>query len=283
VDIEREEPGSDWSVAVGEEVAACAGRTLAARSARIEVREDFDHSYLRSGKRRRRQGGLLRPVGKLASLVLSAAWKLATRDLNFGHLVGEGVLQPSAGRYMVDYGSWAVLYRDSDFFGGRSGRRLETLEPWHAFHQDEVLWLLRLMCGTTKARVEGHETLRETSCTKLMARVDMARASALHDGGLRAPAVEHFEVLLALQVTVWTDDRFIRRVHFDHEQKKQLTLELWDFDVPTDEFDWSRLPTFKSPEEAAYYAGARISRRERLARMFRARTGKRRRSASRDR
>jgi hypothetical protein len=123
--------------------------------------------------------------------------------------------------------------------------------------------------------VEGHETLRETRCAKLTARVDMARASALHDGGLRAPAVERFEELLALPVTVWTDDRFIRRVHFDHEQKKQLTLELWDFDVPTDELDWSRLPTFKSPEEAAYDAAERISRRERVARTFRARTGKR--------
>ena len=69
------------------------------------------------------------------------------------------MLQPSAGRYMVDYGSWAVLYRDGDFFGGRSGRRLDTLDPWHAFHQDEALWLLRLLRGTTKARVEGHETL----------------------------------------------------------------------------------------------------------------------------
>jgi hypothetical protein len=137
-------------------------------------------------------------VGKLARLVLSAGWKRATRDLNFGHLVGEGVLQPSTGRYMVDYGSWAVLYGDGDFFGGRSGRRLETLDPWHAFHQDEVLWLLRLMCGTTEARVEGHETLRETSCAKFAARVDLARASSLHDGGLRAPAVEHFEELLAL-------------------------------------------------------------------------------------
>jgi len=278
MDIEREEPGSDWTVAVGEEVAACAARTLAARSARIVVREDFDHSYLKRSERRRRQGGLLRPVGKLGRLVLRAAWKRATRDLNFGHLVGEGVLQPSAGRYMVDYGSWAVLYRDGDFFGGRSGRRLETLDPWHAFHQDEVLWLLRLMRGATEARVEGHETLRETRCAKLTARVDMARASALHDGRLRAPAVEHFEELLALQVAVWTDDRFIRRLRFDYEQKKQLTLELWDFDVPTDELDWSRLPTFKSPEEAAYYAGARISRRGRLARLFQAPTGKRCRS-----
>jgi hypothetical protein len=271
---EQEEPRSDWTAAAGEEVAACAARTLTARSVRIEVREDFDHSYLKTGERRRRQGGLLRPLGKLARLVLSAAWKRATRDLNFGHLLGEGVLQPSAGSYMIDYGSWAVLYRDGDFFGGRSGRRLETLDPWREFHRDEVLWLLRLMRGTTEARVEGHETLRQTSCAKLTARVDMARASALHPGGLRAPAVEHFEELLALPVTVWTDDRFIRRVQFDYEQKKPLTLELWDFDVPTDELDWSRLPTFKSPEEAAYHAGGRISRRERLARTFRARTGK---------
>lgn len=138
MDDERQAAHSDWSVQLGEGVAACAARTLAARSARIDVREDFNHTQMESFERRRRQGGLLRPVINLAKVVLKAAWKRAARDLHVGHLAGEGVLEPSAERYMVDYGSWAVLYRDGEFYGGRSGRSLATLDPWRTFHRDEL-------------------------------------------------------------------------------------------------------------------------------------------------
>jgi hypothetical protein len=278
--VDDERPAhSDWSVQLGEGVAACAARTLAARSAHIDVREVFNHTQMESFERRRRKGGLLRPAINLAKVVLKAGWKRTTRDLHFGRLAGEGVLEPSAERYMVDYGSWAVLYRDGEFYGGRSGRSLATLDPWRTFHRDELLWLLRSLRGTAEARVEGSETVRDTSCNKFAARVDLERASALQAGGLRAPAVDRFDDLHALPVAVWTDDRFIRRVQICNESRKELTLELWDFDVARDDLDWSRLPTFKSPEEAACYAGERASRRQRLVRSIRARIGGQRRPA----
>lgn len=108
--------------------------------------------------------------------------------------------------------------------------------------------------------------------------MDLERASALQAGGLRAPAVDRFDDLHALPAAVWTDERFIRRVQIIRDEpRKQLTLELWDFDVATDDLDWSRLPTFKSPEEAASYAGERASGRQRLVRAIRARSGYQRR------
>ncbi len=114
-----------------------------------------------------------------------------------------------------------------------------------------MLWLLRLLPGTTDASREGTQTLHGTVCEKLAARVDMARASAASGEGLRSPAAEHFEELRALPVTVWIDAEHVRRIRIEHHESRRLTLELWEFGVPVDELDWSRLPTFRSPGYAA--------------------------------
>jgi hypothetical protein len=259
---------------LAEEIVACAERTLAQRSARIEFRQDWSSSRSGSTMRRRRRGGLLRPVGRLASFVIKAAWNRATGDLHFGHQVGKGILEPATGRYMIDYGSFAQVYADGKTVNGRSGRSVETLPDWPEMHAGELLWLVRLLRGTTEARLADTETLHGTQCQKLAADVDMARASAATTEGLRPPTVERFEDLLALPVTVWIDESHVRRIQFDGAGPRSLTLELWDFGTPTDDLDWSRLPTFKSPEEAAYYAGERSSWTERLPWPLRFRTGR---------
>lgn len=43
--------------------------------------------------------------------------------------------------------------------------------------------------------------------------------------------------------------------------QRDLTLELWDYGTAIEEFDWSRLPTFKSPHEHGFYAGEHKPRR----------------------
>jgi hypothetical protein len=58
-----------------------------------------------------------------------------------------------------------------------------------------------------------------------------------------------FEDLLSLPIEVWVDESHVRRIRFEHKDQVD-TVELWDFGTPMDGLDWTRLPTFRSPEEA---------------------------------
>jgi hypothetical protein len=253
-------------------VAECAVRTLAATGVRVEFRQDWTFSPVEWPKKRRRQGGLLRPVGKLARLALRFAWRRATRDLNLGHMNGKGILEPSTGRFMIDFGSFAQIHTDDKTFGGRSGRCLETLDPFPTpGNTADMLWVLRLLRGVTHATEDGTQELHGTSCTRMTAEADLAKASATTDGGLRSPSVGRFEQLRALPVTVWIDGDHIRRVEFQDPGSQHLALELWDYGLATDEFDWSRLPTFRSPDENAFYAGEDAPWHRRLRRRLRQR------------
>jgi hypothetical protein len=57
-----------------------------------------------------------------------------------------------------------------------------------------------------------------------------------------------------LPAEVWLDDSHIRRVRFVSERRIE-SLELWDFGASLEGLDWTRLPTFRSPERAARLAG----------------------------
>lgn len=77
----------------------------------------------------------------------------------------------------------------------------------------------------------------------------MERASAATEGGLWPPPVERFEQLRALPLTVWIDGQYVRRIRFEHgvPVRHLTTLDLWEFGVPVENLDWSRLPAFRSP------------------------------------
>jgi hypothetical protein len=214
------------------EVITRAEATLAAPSARIEWRIDTDVTHPEQ-PRQRRPG----PVGRLAS----AAWKrVASRvdvaDLReaFRHQHGEGFLEPAAGRYQVDYRGYAELRADGRRYAGLSG---SPLGPRYRDHRpcerhDDPLGLLEMVCAGTDARQAGAEEVRGTMC----------REVAVRSG----PA----------ELTVWIDDDHIRRVRYVESASsrwaavaKSWTLELWDFGVPADSLDWSRLPSFRTPRE----------------------------------
>lgn len=245
-------PDAAGGVEAAREIVACAERTLAAPSARIEL-----HLELGFGQATwPRPHGWLRLAAKAAKLLMSAGWRLATRrlettrGLKFGHMVGEGIAEPARGRYMIDFGSFAELHAEGKTFGGRSGRSLQVLHPWPVGEQaGDVLWLLRVLPGITDASLEGTETIRGTACRRLAAHADMERASNASGEGLRPPPVERFEELRALPVTVWIDGQHIRRVRFEHGPPAThlTTLDLWEFGGPAGDLDWSRLPTFRSP------------------------------------
>lgn len=235
------------------EVLSCAAQTLLAASVKVVWREDW--AFHPPEDVRRRRGGLLAPLLIVGIRLAKAAWKRATRDVHPGHLVAVGILEPRTGRYMIDFGSFAQLYDGTQMFGGRSGRRLATLDPFRELRRPDVCWALHALLGTTHAVLEGEDALHGTPCARMGVRIDLTKASAANRNGLRSPVFELREQSRALPATVWIDGKHVRRVDFPGIESRDLSLELWDYGVPTDDVDWSRLPTFKSPEEAASMAG----------------------------
>jgi hypothetical protein len=211
------------------EIVARADATLAASSARIEFRVDLARTEPGPGPRR--PG----PIGRLVASSARAAWaRLAPgedlaglRDA-FAHPVAAGFIEPAAGRYLMDYGHYAVIYRDGQHFGGRSGTPLQGRHRDRRLPEtDTPLTLLRRPHGATGARHVGDEPVRGTPC----------RVIAVTGAGLA-------------ELTVWIDDEHIRRIRREERAEKisrTATLELWDFGVPVDSLDWSRLPSFRSP------------------------------------
>lgn len=245
------EPAS--GVEAAHEVVACAERTLAAPSARIELRQELRLRQADWPRPPGWRGSVLRLAVKTGGLLMRAWWRLATRwgpnrGLAFGQMLGEGFAEPARGRYMIDFGSRATLYTGGKTFRGRSGRSVKAAHPLRSGQRvGEVLWLLRLLPSTTDASPNGTETIRGTACRRFTAHTDMERASTASGEGLQPPSVDRFEELRALPVTVWIDGQHVRRVRFEGGPPVRATLDLWEFGVPVGELDWSRLPTFRSP------------------------------------
>lgn len=214
------------------DVIARADRTLAAPSARIEYR--IDREFVRSEQPARPRPG---PVGRLVRLAAKATWQRISPDMDFAeahdqfmHNVSKGFIEPAAGRYQTDSGGYAVVYVDGQEWAGLSGWPLGPRYRHRREHPDNPLRLLRLLQATTDAWPAGDESLRGTPCRKL---------------AVRAGSTEF---------TVWIDDERIRQiqleVHASNEHastSETRTTELWDFGVPVDSLDWSRLPTFRTP------------------------------------
>jgi hypothetical protein len=232
--------------AVADEVVARANSTLATPRARIEVRMDRDITSSRSRPRRR----LPRPVARLARLAADAAWKRISPEADlasvredfkqhFQHPIGEGFAEPTADQYQIDFGGYAQMHFNGQYYGGASGKPLRANH-----HQkppddplDEPLEFLRKLRDVTDARHVGHETVRGTPC-----RVVAAQAGSV-------------------EFTIWIDDEHIRRIQsvwsgLDERVNGSVTrtLELWDFGSADGSSDWTHLPSFRtvghSPESA---------------------------------
>ena len=221
------------------EVIACANRTLAASSARIEIRDDTDLGRepvpaLRRPLRRRPGllGRLTRRAARSALARVAPETDPARLGESFLHQFGAGFIEPAAGRYLVDFGGYAQVLVDGRRFGGLSGEPLGPryeLRP-HRYRRDDPLDALRKLQGATTARWTGEERVRWTT-----GRVAMVTAGP-----------DEF--------TVWVDDQRILRFRTVERgtgrsvrATKTETVELWDFGVPVDSLDWSRLPSFRTP------------------------------------
>jgi len=227
------DPGGPLSDVIG-----CADRTLAAASARLEIRTDTDLGRDPVPARRRplrRRPGLL---GRLTRRAGTAALGRVAPGMTpaevgdlFLHQFGAGFIEPAAGRYQVDFGGYAEMLVDGRRYGGLSG---EPLGPRyeqrpHRFRRDDPLDALRKLQRATSARLAGTERVRRTTCRVVATTVDD----------------EEF--------TVWLDDQRVQRFRTvqrgsgrSARTTRTETVELWDYGVPVDELDWSRLPTFRT-------------------------------------
>jgi hypothetical protein len=216
-------------------VTACAARTLTADSARLEIRSDTDLGRDPEPEPRRRPGLIGRLAGRAVTGVLGrVAPETDPAELRelFLHQLGAGFVEHAADRYLIDFGGWAQVLTDGRRFSGLSG---EPLGPRYEKRpgrprKDDPLDALRRLQAATTARWSGEETVRRTRCRVLA-------ATAGQD-----------------QFTVWIDDERIRRFRTvergsgrSARATKTETVELWDFGVPVDSLDWSRLPAFRTP------------------------------------
>jgi hypothetical protein len=228
---------------------------VAAGAWRVELRIDNHGSSDMPPSRRR--GGLLRPVGKAAAAVGRAAWARLKARLPLD-LRGEGVLDLAGRRWMVDYGSYAELDKDGRTWSGRSGRRISTLEP-DPSSSASPLWLLDLLAGVTE--VDDPEESGDPHGRRLVAHADLREVARRLDIDPRIPGEwtlgepPTLSSIGQLETEVWLDDEgLVRRVRFARRYRT-LTLDLIGPAV-ADELDWTRLPTFRSPDEAAGVASA---------------------------
>lgn len=232
----------DHDPAAADEVVARANSTLAALHARIEIRTDRDIATRVPGRQERRGPG---PVGRLARLAASAAWKRLSPEMDlesareylgqtFRHQVGEGFVEPAADRYQIIFGGYAVMYVNGQHYGGEPGKPLQAN---HRSRNDrgDPLDLLRKLRGVTDARHVGHEAVRGTPCHVVAVSVGPA------------------------EFTVWADDEHIRRIQAGDSASagdagvsstvsSRETLELWDFGTEDGSADWTRLPRLRTAE-----------------------------------
>ncbi len=218
-------------------------RTFAAATARIELRVDLD--WAMPPLVRPRRGGLLTPAVAAGKAAGKRLLGIASGGVDFRHMSAEGVIDIAGRRSMLDYGGAARLYADGREWDGASGCPLATL-PSDKPQMPTPLWLLDVLVGVTAATDMPSETVRGARCRRVAATADLSVASRAAPGGLATPERERFEELLALPVGIWLDDEHIRRVRFTWGHRTD-TLELWDFGVPLDDVDWTRLPTFRTP------------------------------------
>ena len=217
------------------DVIACASRTLAASSARIQIATDTDPDRELERIQRRRPG----LIGRLAGRAARGAWGRIAPDIDpaevrelFLHQLGAGFVEPAAGRYLIDWGNWAQVLTDGRRFSGASGAPLGPRyenRPGRP-RRDDPLDTLRRLLGATAARWAGQETVRWTPCR-------VVTTTAGQD-----------------EFTVWIDDLRIHRFRTVNcgPGRSALattteTVELWDFGVPVDELNWTRLPSFRTP------------------------------------
>lgn len=230
-----------------ESVLQALDRTLATGCARVEFEFAQRFPPLPDLSSRRR-GGLLRPLIRAGSTAGKRAFTAGLGKL-VKDLQGEGYIDFRTHRCALDYGSYALIVVADRMWSGRSGRPVATL-PEEPATSIEPMWPLDLVRGVTDVEAQGEELVSGRRRRHLRTHADMSRAAAVAPAGLPVPiGAARYSDLLHLPLELWLDeDDYIRRLRQGGEAAA-FTLDLLELgaDGPA---DWTRLPTFRSPQEA---------------------------------
>ena len=195
-------------------------------------------------------------IGKTAAKAVGKGFlRLISRRDELWNQHGEGLVDCATRRMMLDYGHFAMLQIGDEQWSGRSGRRLATL-PAGNVRTTSPLWLLELVAGVDHASRLGPDPtdVDQSGWHGYAATASLPAAIAVHGRSMSSPAQDRYEDLLAIPFEVWIDDAdLIRRIVIKTDtetNQDRTTLTLREFDVDIEHLDWTRLPTFRSPEEA---------------------------------
>jgi hypothetical protein len=208
------EPGSPAAVSMLRERIDA---TLAAPNARIQARSETN-----LGTRRDLPARLARFISAFATKRMAPGMGTST-----GGLLGEGFIEPPAGRYQIYWGGgYANVVTGGRQFFGRSGELVEEEHPTTGSDagEDWLLEPLEDLRGAVSARFSGEDIVRGTPCQVIIA------------------------VTGAREFTVWVDDVYVRRLSEKTARPSiwgkitaEVTLELWDFGV-AGALGWSTFP-----------------------------------------
>jgi hypothetical protein len=223
--------GAADEAAARDEVITRAEATLAASSARFEIRKEVTADPAAASAQDRHRHG---PFKRLAGSAVKTAWdhlvpeRDRTRLRTAASGMARGIIEPSARRFQhhqvrQDSGTLAlamVITRPE--LGGTPNADVIREDP---------LELLTRLRSVTAARYAGDETIREARCRKIAATVSGTTAV----------------------FTVWVDNEHVRQIQAVTSKTTErivvtvlarttVTAQLWDFGVPADSMDWPALP-----------------------------------------
>ncbi|SDS23346.1 hypothetical protein [Microlunatus soli] len=234
------------------EIRAAYDKTVAAATARIKYATEMTWRMPRLPEPKQRSAvrqAMINIAKSAGKTVGKGAWRLATRKHDFRHQEADGFIDCAGRRWMLDYGSYARLHIDDQEWSGRSGRPLTTL-PADPPRTTSPLWLIDLVRGVDAADDHGSTDIDGQQWHRFDVTADLSRAAATQSAAMPSPARDRYEQLLALPFQLWIGDGYLRRIRFAADNSvTEITLS--DFGAQLDDLDWSRLPTFRSPDEAA--------------------------------
>ena len=200
--------------------------TLAASSARFEVRKEVTADAVTAPVRDRHRHG---PVKRLAGVAVKAAWDHMVPEpaRTAASGMAKGIIEPATRQFQHHQ-----LRQDSSVFAmGMIISRAEFggTPDAHVIKEDPLELLMRLR-SVTAARYAGEETIREARCRKIAVAVSGTTAV----------------------FTIWADGRHVRKIQAVTQKTTErigvtvlatatVTVQLWDFGVPADSADWPPL------------------------------------------
>jgi hypothetical protein len=223
--------GAADEAAARHEVITRAETTLAASSARFEVRKEVTADPATAPTQDQRRHG---PFKRLAGSAVKTAWEHMVPERDRTRLrtaasgMARGIIEPSARRFQhhqvwQDFGSLALaMVITQPELGGTPDAHVEREDP---------LELLMRLRSVTAARYAGDETIRDARCRKIAVTVSGSTGV----------------------FTVWADNEHVRQIQAVTPKKTErivvtvlatttVTAQLWDFGVPVDSMDWPALP-----------------------------------------